>query len=696
MKKTIFLSLLSLIAGLSRAQDSVCQRYNSFNAVNTVMTDHDTVWAGTDAGLVKQDLSGNILATYTPENSSLSNCHITALAIDQTGNVLVGTASHGLQRFDRHLSWTGMGTASLDAADFSTLCYEVTKILTDQDRIWVVVNNIFTPLYYFDGSSWTAYTSANSIIPSGAPIMHIEKDNNKVWMSGFTGANEPFFIAVSSGAWTMLDHTHGLPAGINGFQFTITPDHKIWMYSDRGPVSFDGSHYDSSYCTLPVGVYYHYITSDSAGHLWIDDLGGMRQLSGHTWVRQEFVSTISSAGYVNDAAFDYHGQLWVGAAYGMYRWAGSWQAFDRSDVGIGGGYPSQVMEDATGGLCIGSSTCLSRYAAGGWSSPLKAKVVLGMSKSPGGILYVATQDSGIYIMSPSGEVRNTNYIFSAMNIVAADDTTVWTAYYSLIKLTPHSSEYFSPYTDPGILGGYYHFTDRDVHGNIWFAGDSGVVKYDGHSFSSFTYTDIGVAPGFVMPYQLTHDRTGGMYVVTSAGMFYYDGNIWSSIAVNNDPLLPPATAMVDHNGDLWVGSEFSLYKRMGTTWTAEAPLFTFGGGVYSIAEDHLGNVWVASGFDLAKICDATGPNGIPENTATTTTLAYPNPADNTVYLHTGSQSDYPMSVELTDATGKSAGSYTVTGESVAISTSALSAGLYVASITTATHQHSQAKIVIAR
>lgn len=65
--------------------------------VNDIAIDaQDTLWIATRGGVSKFD--GNILTTYTSQNSGLANNYVSAIAIDSEGSVWFGT-DEGVSKF---------------------------------------------------------------------------------------------------------------------------------------------------------------------------------------------------------------------------------------------------------------------------------------------------------------------------------------------------------------------------------------------------------------------------------------------------------------------------------------------------------------------------------------------------------------------------------------------------------------------
>ena len=241
MKKHVLSFLfLFFVASAWSQTDTLCKSYYDYTATNILLPDHDTIWVGTGGGLIKQTISGTILNIYSSANSGVANNFVCALAIDSSGNILVGTAFQGVQRFDRHNAWTVLYPAIIA----TSLCYQVTGIVATGNGIWALGGA--APLSYYDGSIWTQYNSSNSIIPTNGGLTSIQKDGDTIWVSGSSAANTPYFIKIFGGVWTMYDYSTGLPSCVTSASFAISADHKIWMAGQNGVILCNGATYDTT------------------------------------------------------------------------------------------------------------------------------------------------------------------------------------------------------------------------------------------------------------------------------------------------------------------------------------------------------------------------------------------------------------------------------------------------------------------
>ena len=149
---------------------------------------------------------------------------------------------------------------------------------------------------------------------------------------------------------------------------------------------------------------------------------------------------------------------------------------------------------------------------------------------------------------------------------------------------------------------------EDRSGNLWFATNAGVSRFDGTSWHSYTAADglpLGEGATAVL-----EDRSGNIWVGTyEGGISRYDGKNWRTYTTADGLLSNRVHAILeDHLGNIWIatgaggGSLGSFSRFDGARWV------TYGaaGYAYSIIEDLSGNIWVGTLGDGVGRFDGTG------------------------------------------------------------------------------------------
>jgi ligand-binding sensor domain-containing protein len=138
--------------------------------------------------------------------------------------------------------------------------------------------------------------------------------------------------------------------------------------------------------------------------------------------------------------------------------------------------------------------------------------------------------------------------------------------------------------------------EQDRNGNIWFAADDGVYRYDGKSFTNITGKMIPV-PVF----SILEDSKGNFWFGTyGAGAYYYDGKTFQNYTTL-DGLADNSVMPVyeDKSGIIWLGTGGGVSRFDGKSFR------NFGtrdglthNDVHAIVQDKTGKMWFGTRGDI--------------------------------------------------------------------------------------------------
>ena len=137
---------------------------------------------------------------------------------------------------------------------------------------------------------------------------------------------------------------------------------------------------------------------------------------------------------------------------------------------------------------------------------------------------------------------------------------------------------------------------QDRNGNIWFAADDGVYRYDGKSFTNITGKLIPV-PIF----SVLEDRKGNFWFGTyGSGAYYYDGKSFQNFTTR-DGLAHNSVMPIyeDKAGIIWLGTGGGVSRYDGKSFRN----FTTRDGltnndVHAIVQDKTGKIWFGTRGDI--------------------------------------------------------------------------------------------------
>jgi ligand-binding sensor domain-containing protein len=132
---------------------------------------------------------------------------------------------------------------------------------------------------------------------------------------------------------------------------------------------------------------------------------------------------------------------------------------------------------------------------------------------------------------------------------------------------------------------------EDSKGNFWFGTyGSGIYYYNGKSFQNFT-TSEGVANNSVMP--IYEDKDGIIWFGTGGGVSRYDGKTFRNFTTRDGLTNNDVHAIVqDKTGKIWFGTrgDLTVYdgRKISTVTDKDGKTFR---NVWSMIKDKKGNIW---------------------------------------------------------------------------------------------------------
>jgi ligand-binding sensor domain-containing protein/signal transduction histidine kinase len=137
---------------------------------------------------------------------------------------------------------------------------------------------------------------------------------------------------------------------------------------------------------------------------------------------------------------------------------------------------------------------------------------------------------------------------------------------------------------------------EDSQGVIWMATQNGIFRVQatdsGEQFEALR--GAGAISGDIIE-PFAEDGSGGMFFVTSSGIFHWMHGQVMSVRLEHAPSFSPVTLLHDHKGRLWVGTRDGLLlltpSQNGFKVIVQPELH---GQITILLEDQLGNLWVGT------------------------------------------------------------------------------------------------------
>jgi ligand-binding sensor domain-containing protein len=350
------------------------------NDVRDVVVDgHGDKWLATCRGVSVLSDEGAISTTYTANNSALPHDDVTALAVDGSGRIWMGTDGGGVAVFNG-ADWQVYNQDNGLAAN------EVTALAVDSlGRVWVSYGSAGHGVSVYENDEWTTITRDPEGLASDRVMAIAGDDQGRVWF-GTWGSG----VSMLAGdQWTTYTRRDGLASN---YVWAIAAEEggRIWFAAGasggtgRGVTAFDGETWqtyttDDELASDTVWA----IASGASGHVWF---GTTPACSGFTgckgggvsrfdvdqdeWTTYTTAQVGLASNQITALAFDAEGRTWVGTeGSGVSVFDGqAWQTYTVGD-GLGSNLIRDIAVDATGNVWVGTKEYLSggSFAGGGVS-----------------------------------------------------------------------------------------------------------------------------------------------------------------------------------------------------------------------------------------------------------------------------------------------------------------------------------------
>lgn len=150
--------------------------------------------------------------------------------------------------------------------------------------------------------------------------------------------------------------------------------------------------------------------------------------------------------------------------------------------------------------------------------------------------------------------------------------------------------------------------DIDLEGNVWVGTKSGLFKYDGVNWKSFTEDNSFLNHDIIL--SVYCDSFGNVWVSTNSYIFKFNGVSWEEFYIQVGPTLSGVKLISqDRYGDMWGVSRVGgkLYKLVNDSWVLMYPVSGQSpSSVNAIEFDEFDNVWI--GTESNGLIKLTGSN----------------------------------------------------------------------------------------
>jgi signal transduction histidine kinase/ligand-binding sensor domain-containing protein/CheY-like chemotaxis protein len=616
-----YFDLFSLDQGLSQS------------VVQAILQDRQGfLWLGTQDGLNRYDGYTFRIFRHDPANpNSLGNNFITSLAEDPSGQLWIGSNGGGLDRFDpateifSHYRHDPANPASLPSNIVEHL------LIDRQGFLWADGGDVLARLDPQTGT-FTSYRHdpQNPASLSGSPAAIYQDLESVIWVA-------------TDGGLDRLDPATGIATH--------------FRHDPADPTSLASNHVTA-------------VVEDATGSLWVGTSNaGVDRLDRATGQFTHYVNSQNEAGSLGSnnvsalwTARD--GTLWIGTNGGGLN---RYDALDDSFVryGLGPYGPGKldnpvietIYQDRGGVLWFGTfGSGVARYdparrkfpevvAEPGNPESLSGSGVWSFTEGHDGALWIGTTDGGLNRYDPATEhwqhflndPNNPNSLGSnfIMSVLEDRDGTLWVGTYGgdLNRIDPEQRAVMEAGGVPTVTrypeyGPNVAAILQDREGDVWFAADNGLVRYQPSTGAFSVYKPDPANPAGLISGELTallEDSQGVLWIGTfSNGLTALDPQRQSFVRYEANPDDPDSlrngtilSIIESHDGTLWIGTAGGLERFEGARSVQggeQAVKFIHFGEqeglpnstIYCLREDNSGDLWLSTNRGLSRFSPATG------------------------------------------------------------------------------------------
>ncbi|MBC7390470.1 MAG: T9SS type A sorting domain-containing protein [Opitutaceae bacterium] len=526
-------------------ENPVWENLTASQYVNDVVIQNDSVWSGTNGGLVFYDKVKGTIKHYNKANSDLPCNIVKALHLDNKKQLWVGTVRGGISSFDGK-KWTAYPQAEI---------FNISSISSDSKNNIYVGSQFQKGLRKFDGSSWTSFQSE---IDDFVTSINVDNDDN-VYVQTFS--NGIFILENNS----ITNLTPDFSKYINTY-LTKESTGRVWASSSSDITYFGGNDIFYDFKQLYQNIIPFQETNKYDRLLAIKD-------SGYFIAKRENISFVKAPYQYKYVSSDYSARdssLAIGTeTHLILHQNNNWKKISLASNKLPSHYIISSCIDKNNTKWFGTNMGVAGLSDTGWTT-----VPDSMFGTYSNRIECAVTD------------KTGNPWFFTKQIVVTRKNNKWVTLIDPVYNFPEN------YSTPILKAAF------DSKNNLYVAGSGGVIMYDGNTWTTLEgYLDKLPPQNRFEFSSIAINQQDTVFLGASNGVVKYFEGKWFSMPRYNFTLM--TSMFVDKQNHLWMADLLeglykvtpdSVYKYSDSYFDAGFNSFN----IKSMTQDLEGNIWMAN------------------------------------------------------------------------------------------------------
>jgi ligand-binding sensor domain-containing protein/signal transduction histidine kinase len=485
-------------------------------------------------------------------------------------------------------------------------------------------------LVRFDGIDFVTFDAENtSPFKSDTVYDLLQDESGALWISTAAG-----LVRYQDGSFAAYVAAQGLPADAVWFTHEDRR-HRLWAITSAGPAWFNGKSFVAVSGAQSAGpLQRHALAEDAHGTLWLGGSSGVLALDT-TLATPRLGLHLLPGIPVETVELDREGGVWIGTSEGLQRYARG--ALAPIPHLPGKTEVTALYPDGEDGIWVGTATGMLHLAGNGERLPLQASDpaiagarVDGLYQDRERVLWIATE-RGVFRLEADrlqsfapGSPLAVNRVLSMLE---DREGNLWLGTDSGGLHVLRDQKFTTYTTADGLSGNFARCVFQSSAGELWIGTDgAGLNRRTSTGFAHYS-TAEGLSSNVIL--SLAGGAEGDLWIGTPNGLnLLHQGRMKRFTSADGLPDDFIRSLYTDHDGSLWIGTRHGLAHLAGGKFTTFSSMDGLGsdfiGAILrspSASGPLSGPLWIGTSAGLSRLqndafTNATVQQGLSDNTVT--------------------------------------------------------------------------------